>query len=511
MQQNAETIETGTTLKTDICIVGGGPAGISIAQSFIGHSASVIWIESGGLLSDEGVQELNSGTFGETPYNGLDLARHRQVGGSTRIWNTPVNGDFGAKYVPLDSCDFKSRSLPDYPGWPFEYSHLTEFYERAQTICGLGPFNYSGDFWRQERQFFSLSDERVRNCVYQFGSAKRFVVDHVENIDASDNIQLLFHATACALKMRNDGRIASEIEVRTLNGNRLKIKTRFVVLAAGAIENARLLLVSRDPGKNAPGDDHGWLGRCFMEHPRDYSMSLESCSRESFSQAAFYDRHQANDGTTISGRIGIDPATVIRDELPNASLTLLPKPHNKSWFGNHFKRVVSRARRKLGLNVESDGYGWSQDLNAISAYCGFRIILNVEQAPHPENRVCLSRDLDRLGVPKPEVHWRWRPRDQHNLERVKSVFAVALRDANIGKVQIREGVRPDPNAYHHAGTTRMHAERKLGVVDANGLVHGTNNVYVAGASVFPAAGYANPTLTVVAMALRVADQIKQRV
>jgi choline dehydrogenase-like flavoprotein len=138
------------------------------------------------------------------------------------------------------------------------------------------------------------------------------------------------------------------------------------------------------------------------------------------------------------------------------------------------------------------------------------MLINIEQRPNPENRVVLARDRDALGVPSVAVHWRWRDEEQAELERLRQALCRWVEASGIGRVEVEAG-RPDPNAHHHAGTTRMHTDPRFGVADADARVHGTENLYVTGASVFPTAGFANPTLTIVATALRLADHLKQRV
>jgi len=148
--------------------------------------------------------------------------------------------------------------------------------------------------------------------------------------------------------------------------------------------------------------------------------------------------------------------------------------------------------------------------NPSEVFDAFQLLVNVEQLPNPENRVVLATTRDPLGVPMVEVHWRWREEEQAHLERLRATLARGIEEAGLGRVRIRSGLRPDPNAHHHAGTTRMHSDPRKGAVDTDGRVHGTDNLYATGASVFPTAGFANPTLTIVALALRLADHLKQR-
>jgi choline dehydrogenase-like flavoprotein len=155
--------------------------------------------------------------------------------------------------------------------------------------------------------------------------------------------------------------------------------------------------------------------------------------------------------------------------------------------------------------VRGEGHGWSRARGSARAYDGFSVLLNVEQSPHPENRVMLSARRDSLGVLLPALHWSWRADDHARLERLRARVATELEV--VGAVTIDRAAPPDPNAHHHAGTTRMHDDPSHGVTDRHGRVHGTENVYVAGASSFPTAGFVNPVLTIVALSVRLARHL----
>ena len=504
---DAHTIPDGTTLEADICVIGGGPAGITLAREFVGCAARIIVLESGGRRSEARAQTLNVGDFVGAPYAGLDVTRHRQLGGTASIWNTPLNGVAGAKYVPLDACDFDSVPGTDIPGWPFGLDVLETYYEQAQSVCGLGPFEYSGEFWCRNGRPFPMADSAAELSVYQFGPARLFTDTYVRELEASETVEVMFHATALALGLHRNGRAASRVDVGTLDKRRFQIRPRHVVLAAGAVENARLLLVSKEPGQDTPGDKHGWVGRCFMEHPRDYSLSLLPDEKAFFTQAAFFDRHEAADGTIIGGRIALDTDAVTRQGLLNASMTMLPLIRDRSRSWRH--RIAAWARDAFGRE-RNDGYGWSTYAEPEKLFSGFRFILNSEQRPRRKNRILLSTAKDALGVPQVEVHWNWNSEDEYQLDRLRKTFASALNSANVGSVRVDSGQRIDPNAHHHSGTTRMSSDPAGGVVDIDGCVHGMENLHATGASVFPTSGFANPTLTVIALSIRLAERLQER-
>jgi choline dehydrogenase-like flavoprotein len=279
-----------------------------------------------------------------------------------------------------------------------------------------------------------------------------------------------------------------------------------LVLAAGAVENARLLLVAC-AGDGGVADRSGWLGRGFMEHPRDRALTLMPSDAGSYRALGFYDMHGAADGTTIVGRLGLEAETARRGDLLNASATLFPivRPHRA-----RLRTALGRAGTMQALRrwLPAGGHGWSSHPEPGRVFDGFSVLLNVEQPPRAENAIVLGDRRDVHGTPLPVLHWRWHPEDHARLERLRRVIAQSLEGAGIGRVTIDAAARPDPNARHHAGTTRMDVDARHGVVDADGRVHGTDTLFVVGASTFPTAGFANPMLTIVAMALRLAEKLR---
>lgn len=507
VELDARRLPGGSLLEADLCIIGAGPAGIAMARELIGLNLAVLVLESGGLGPDEGVQELNEGTVVGGPYAGLGQTRHRGAGGATHLWNTPVGAEIGGKYVPLDPWDFDQRSEVLLSGWPFDRSHLEPFYERAQEVCGLGRFAYGGNEWSDgPRPVLMLASDHVITGVYQFGTARIFTRRNVRDVLVASNVRLCHHATACKLDTDGTGRRVIGAEVAILPERRLHVRARIFVLAAGAIENARLLLLSGGRGPDALGNRYGWVGRCFMEHPRDYSLTLIPRSPKLFGEARFFDAHRAADGTIIGGRLALQEKAIRSLRLPNASVTLLPREKATAEVSGAARRLLARVGR-FGRRRSKEGYGWSGIADPADVFDAFKVIVNFEQRPNPENRVVLAASRDPLGVPRAEVHWRWRDEEQADLERLRTSLAYWLDEAGLGQLEVHPGLRPDPNAHHHAGTTRMHSDPRGGAVDADGRVHGMDNLYVTGASVFPTVGFANPTLTIVALALRLADHL----
>ena len=498
MELDAKLFTDNTTLDTDICIIGGGPAGMVLASELAKLQCDVILLESGGIRAEPQTLALNAGDATGDVYAGLGATRYRQIGGTTQLWRTAVAGEDGAKYVPLDASDFTRKPGVELGGWPFDLGELRADYERAQRIRGLGPFAYDAESWARPgmEPWCGIGDELVSR-VYQLGTRDAHIAPLRTVLTRATNVRVCSHATAIGFDTAGAGRHVSFVAVATPGGERWSVRAKRIVLAAGAVENARLLLVLNG-SLGITGDGAEWVGRCFMEHPRDRALTLRPHSPMTMLSAGFYDLQRGADGSLTAGRIGIAEAELETGALLNASATLFPRMA-RGRFRERLRAMLPALAARWFLE---GGYGWSVRRDATKSVGTFEVLLNVEQSPHPDNRITLSNRRDSLGVPLPSLHWEWRADDHARLVRVRELMARNL--ASVGVVTIDSASRPDPNGHHHAGTTRMHDDPKRGVVDRNGRVHALENVYVVGASTFPTAGFANPTLTIVAMSVRLA-------
>lgn len=498
---DGHTLNDGAEITASVCIVGSGPAGLTLATEL--RLSQVVIIESGGTANEAWAQALNDGPVVGDPYAGLRNTRHRQLGGAIHAWNTPVADDTGAKYVPLDPHDLAGADDTGEPsGWPIEYAELARFYPRAQTICGLGRFEYSADpMVEAGRRPFDLTGGQLVSKIYWFGPAARFLDTHLSALCSADTVRLYTNLTVCALDAGSPSRITA-LRAFAAGGASVTVRARIYVLACGAVENARLLLLFQAATPDLIEEPSGWVGRCFMEHPRDSALVLVPNSPEIFEWARFYDACENRDGGTICGRLAFSDGPPRGSGLPNMSVTLLPRTRKpSSWLG---RLMDGRRARSEG------GYRWSSLDDLAKRFDAFRLLINMEQRPRPENRIVLSEERDALGQPRAALHLRWSAEEQSSLVRLRSLVADELESAGIGHVEIDHARRPDPNAHHHAGTTRMAESRRHGVVDRDCRVFGVDNLYFAGASVFPTAGFANPTLTIVAMSCRLASHLSDR-
>ncbi|TVQ17552.1 MAG: GMC family oxidoreductase [Leptolyngbya sp. DLM2.Bin15] len=571
MLVDARTLPQDTILNTDVCIVGAGPAGLAIARELIGQSMQVILLEGGGDHADSNSQSLcESKTVGQ-PCSISSDTRYRSFGGTSNYWciNTG-EGQWGVRHTPLDAIDFQQRDWVPYSGWPFALSHLAPYYERAQQVCYAGPFAYHADPWESEQsQRLTLDPDLWQTSVYQFGLRDIFTKEYRQEIQEALNITTYLNANVTELETDGLGRYVSQVKVACLNGPHFWVQARMVILAAGGVETAQLLLLSKHGQKLGLGNENDLVGRFFMEHPRVRCGSWIPAKRSIIHQMALYDLHRVNT-TAILGKLTPSEAAMHREHLLNVSAMLFPrpKPYQIEAFstlkgliydftrssegspkfideGSALKTVlqalrdprnlpedfvnrlikvlrgldfiVPRAYRaiqhKLPVMTGLARGGWSKDSTAHQWFHSFDVLFVLEQEPDFSNRIILSSEHDQLGRLKAELHWQMSDRMLQSVVRSQDLLARAIAQVGLGTLHLLRDsdnlpVFESMGSHHHMGTTRMHPNPRQGVVDENCRVHGIDNLYIASSAVFPTGGYANPTLTIVALALRLADQIK---
>jgi choline dehydrogenase-like flavoprotein len=391
--------------------------------------------------------------------------------------------------------------------------------------------------------------------VFQFGPKAAFLDEYRQEIDNSPNITTYLNANVVEIETDETAQQVTRVRVACLQGNRFWVKAKIFILATGGIENARLLLMSNRVQKNGLGNQNDVVGRFFMDHPQVRSGLLIPFDRSTFNQTALYDLRIVQN-VPVMGKFTMAEETLRREQLLNISVMMFPRIPNfhqqpellndkefKTPGKKALKAVVADLRqKKLPKNllrnvvtILSDisgllGYrqyllqrplfpspvrgGWSKLANKDKKFFAFEVFHQTEQAPHPDNRVTLSDKLDQLGCPQTQLHWYWTATDIASIRKSQGILAAEFARAGVGTLQIElNGDLPQishSSSHHHMGTTRMHNDPKQGVVDANCQVHGIPNLFIAGSSVFPTGGYANPTLTIVALALRLADHVKEQ-
>jgi choline dehydrogenase-like flavoprotein len=492
-------LENGTVVEADVCIVGAGAAGITLARALMDRQMDVCLLESGGLAPDNATRALSRGENGGLPYFPLDANRRRCFGGTTGLW--------AGWCRPLDDLDFEARAWVPESGWPFGREELAPYYRRAHAVCALGADDYEPAAWeaRLGCARLPLPAECVETRIYRL-SAVRFGRRWRRALARAPGVRVLLHSNLLEIITDRAARAVMALRVGTLRGTRFSVVARDYVLAAGGVENARLLLLSDGARPAGLGNDHDLVGRYFMEHVHFPSGTLRLADPRP-AQVALYRAK----GPAVA-RLFLPAAVQARERLLNASIALDPGVVG-------VRGRLARALRAAGEGVRRRVRGLAGRDGRLGP-CGPRarglsLHYTLEQAPNPGSRVTLAAERDALGLRRARLEWRMTALEPETFRRCRHLLDEALRRTAIGWIEAdrdeRGDVWPPPPLQgrrgHHMGTTRMSPDPRRGVVDAHCRVHGVANLYVAGSSVFPTAGAGTPTLTILALALRLADHI----
>ena len=511
MHRDARELQDGSLIQGDICIIGSGAAGISMALEWVGRGEKVILLEAGGFELEPEVQASNAGENVGQTYYALEATRLRYFGGTTGHW-------YGF-CAPFDAIDFEQRNWVPHSGWPFGKETLDPYYARAHNVVELGPYEYEPAYWEQQDGAYKripLDENIVRTKIWQFSPPTRFNTKYRDALVEAPNVHLYTHASVCDLRCNENVNRVREAVVKThavagAEGKSLRVKARRFILACGALQNARLLLASNNQASKGLGNDRDQVGRYFMEHP-EIRTALLYMNGDVPLDLYHFDWFR----TKVRGEIGVSEALQREYGLLNCTASFWPGrsknalPAIKAFPDNAAETLRNRDNRKKAF----------EEGRLKSVYSGSRgeylLSTRLEQAPNPDSRVMLGDKKDALGVPLVKLDWRLSDLDRYSIRKSYELIGQELGRSGIGRIQLADWASREDGGWsdelgggwHHMGTTRMHTDPARGVVDANGKVHGINNLYVAGSSAFTTAGVSNPTLTVIAMSLRLADHLK---
>lgn len=500
-------LESGSLIESDLVVIGGGMAGITIAREFAGSGIDVCILESGGEEPDPAVQDLYRGSARMTGPGNPDKAiddyltssRFRYYGGSGNAW--------GGKSVPLDPSDFREREWIALSGWPMTREELQPWFDRACDLLGIPRFPADNSaHWSEERPALDLGEAG-------FESLPRYFTDHTGAIKDNEygafkfgvteepGVDVHLHANVVDIVLDDAGNQVEALEVATLDGRRLQARGRCYVLATGGIENARLLLASN--GGKGIGNTSGFVGRCFQGHV-NFGIYEGAAGRNTSLFFSMLDQPLPLylDGERDQAQAVLAATWEAQQQarLPNFTVTMF-----KPWYNpqSSSQAVMDMAAIVDGRLVRLD----AETPAGKHLQCYFKI----EQSPNPESRITLGGERDPLGMPRVRLDWAFDEEDFAGLERGVAFMRRELGRLGLGRVEwplLRdELIEIMSLARHHMGTTRMATDPGRGIVDADCRVHEVQNLYVAGSSVFPTSGNANPTLTLIALAMRLSHHL----
>jgi choline dehydrogenase-like flavoprotein len=511
----------------DICIVGAGAAGITLAKELIPTGKQIILVEGGDLTYSEESQSLYR-IARDSPYFDPARSRLRYFGGSTNHWEGSCR--------PFDRIDFERRSWVQNSGWPYSYDDLAPYYERAFVYLDLA--GHPGESPRIETlgpYAGRLTDAGFGVRLGYASPPTRFGKKYLEDLRSAPNVKVLINANLMEIHEAGNRRSAESLTISNFRGKTASISAGIYILALGGIENPRALLLSDAVTPGGIGNEFDLVGRYFMDHP--VVEAVVFYPEPGLKQALGNGIVATPSGETHALYLQANEDVLRRNQLTNARMPLEPATKTYVSLGiestHQIEKAVTRGKAlheiltHLGHIIgESDlvieqwrrQHGFSPANLRGDAFGGYAIPMMLEQCPDKDNRVFLTEERDALGLRKGRISWRLPQTERDNLKRLIELFAKGTGMQGLGLVRSMLAVDDTDRRFeelmnfghHHMGTTRASADPKTGVVDANQRVHGRENLYVAGSSVFPTGGNVPPTTTIVATTIRLADHLKTR-
>jgi choline dehydrogenase-like flavoprotein len=502
-------VPNGHVVETDVCIVGGGMAGIAMARELQRSGFGVVVLESGGIEYEGPSQALYQGT-GELSgddvsardiSNYLVTSRFRQLGGAGNKW--------GGKCGIPDAEVFEERSWIPNSGWPVSRASLMPFYDLACDVLGIERFGYDeGETQDAKRPALLVgSKDRITTSTRHMSpvtgrnTQDTAFKDYQSGVIDNPSIALYLHANVVDFYLNDAATAVTSVRVATLRKNAFVVQAKQFVLATGGIENARLMLNSNRQQPDGLGNQHGLVGRYFSGH-----MTLGSGSRVYFTNLT--QSLWLYTGGSRKFPLGVlKTAKALQAELglPNATLTLNGGRPDADPFD---ESILKSAYLADGRMKSPDRGEFEMKGNHVSVY------LMSEEAPNPESRITLSEERDALGMRRVQLDWKFTAGDLDAAMASAELFAREFGATGVGRMKPlfnRDSLLASSGlSSHHIGTTRMHSDPKRGVVDSDCKVHGVDNLYVAGSSVFPSPGIVNPTLTIIALGLKLCSHLRGR-
>ncbi len=556
MIESARSLDDGSVLNCDVAIVGAGAAGLTLALGLMEKAPhlEILIVEAGGRKFDFKAQTAYFGQEKLAPdaHPSLDLYRRRMLGGTTSIW--------GGRCIRLSPDDFSPRPEIGRIGWPIAYRDVASYYPKALEILegGAPEFN-AEETWADASAAFSkaATGDLIADEIERFSPPTDLGKRYAEGLAGSGRLRILLDAPCIALLTNENGTVANGALLRS-GEKSLTVKASATVIAAGGLETPRLLLSSRHARSQGLGNDHDQVGRYYMTH---LAATLGMARFNKSSHLRDLDYAKSHDGVWCRRIFGLSDNARGKHRLPNFVMRpTVPSVWDPS-HGNAILSAVFFAKRFLvpeyarrlsaapaghGLSAQGDAsslvahFGnllrgapslfrftafWARNrwfaarqipsLFLESAEAAYPLEINMEQLPDPLSRVSLGDTLDPLGMPRLIVNWKPGGDFAAHVVGIYDAFGEAFAAAGLGTVILPEEQREkiamacEAQGGHHIGTARMSAKPQDGVVDRNCEVWGTKGLFVAGSAVFPTSGFANPTLTISALALRLADHLAE--
>jgi choline dehydrogenase-like flavoprotein len=508
--------------EADICIMGAGVAGTVLANELKGRFNKILLLDAGGENYELESQELYKAESFPDLFIDPHITRLRMLGGSSNHWQNNTSR--------LSPIDFKVREWVKNSGWPIQYHDLVDFYPKAEAYCGVESDGYDIDYWLKTLRLKNpiKNTDLIKSAITKSSVPPvRFFHQHGAPLKESSKVEVITHANVIKVHYDKTLKKINTVDFRSYRQVTHSASAKIFILCMGGIENARMLLSFNEQYDNQLGNQNGMVGRYFMEHPTvraAYLYNKEETDFKLFQPSYLNNRsvvgflelseEALTEHKTTNLRL---PLNQISNYLASNGISSFHLLNDESDIptdsvGTHLWNIIS----ELDMVIEAvSRKKFDKKLfDSANDMCCFEMVMMMEQTPHWENRVRLGNEYDINGVKKIVIDWQLHEEDKQRVWNSLDLVARGVGANDMGRVKVlRErserlwGSQLGFSA-HHMGTTKMGTSIEDSVVDKNLKIHDTNNFYVAGSSVFPTGGHVPPTLTITALAIRLARHIE---
>ncbi|WP_145198900.1 GMC oxidoreductase [Sphingobium sp. B2] len=499
----------------DLCIVGAGAAGITLALEMAARNRSVLLVEAGAYEIEGKTQALYVAPNTGVPYYDLAACRLRYFGGTTNHWSGFCRAN--------DPIDYEGRPEIGLPAWPVQHDALLPYLERAATILGI-----QSNFFSSYDQFKAkgldpelLMDRHSKVLVtknFQLAKNIRFRTLFRKDIEGNPNIHPVENLNVVEIKLDEGGKRVDHLLATTTDGKTTQVRAKAFALCCHAIENARILLSSDSRMPGGIGNRHDHVGRYFMEHPHVFASRMIPSDKFPRAYDRFYLQRYG-----LNANLGITEAELRKHGIMNYYCRFNPVSFRDSEQLRAARKLPAammkpatfglfRDMAKLLSNLPGTTNSVLRQFDQERAPLYYQLEHRIEQAPNRDSRVTIGAERDKLGQRPVTFHWALSDLDVKTINVGQDIIVRELSALNMGRFEV-ESITMDMlkqrvlGHYHHTGTTRMSENPSDGVVDANLKVHDVDNLYVGGSSVFPTTGYSGPTMTLIALSVRLAEHL----
>lgn len=542
MRKDAKQILNHSSMHCDVCVVGSGAAGITTARELALAGVSVLLIEAGGEKQRPEQVDLYRGKSKSMNHGPLHLYRQRRLGGTTAVW--------GGRSAPYEAIDLEKRWYVPHSGWPINQNDLNNAYVKAHEYLDLGTFSYSAEqSFPPSAQFpVSCCPSVVVDKIFRFSLPTNFWRKYKRVFSSQQNADVIVNGSCTEVVTNPKGDRVDYIRVMSSPDHQFTVRAKKYVLAMGGLEVTRLLLASTSVHKSGIGNSHDLLGRFYISHLTGNAGTILFNS----GYGEYFRKYVVSEGVYCKRLMRLTHDAQRRNRLLNLAVTAthmefhdpahrsgvlssvylakrylmgrIPPEFSRELSDSKYQHLLKHATNVFFSPLEMLRFAdtWTRrrllafrklpSVELFNDEGSYTVHFDAEQSPNFDSRIALGDQQDKFGTPRLVVDWRMNRRDAESVARSLELIARDLESAGVARLKLKPDLADDVYAHnvvgsHHLGTTRMGGSSSTGVVDSECRVFGISNLYIASSSVFPTSSYVNPTLQIVALAIRIAAHI----